>query len=524
MKSSPDAAQVVVVGGGVGGLAAACLLAREGAAVTLLERGPTVGGKMRQIEVDGRPIDSGPTVLTMRWVFDALFERCGARFDERVPVARAEVLARHAWADGARLDLFADRARSADAIGDFAGRKAARDYLAFCDAARKTYEFVEDSFINSQRPTVTGLLAHHGVRLFGGLRHVDGWRSMWSALGKHFGDPRLRQLFARYATYTGSSPFDAPATLNLIAHVEQEGVWLPREGMIAVARGMRALLEELGGQVRCGAEVERLEVTGGRVAAVHVAGGERLAADAVVFNGVPGALADGLLGGAAAPAGERPPQRSLSAITWSMVAPTAGFPLTRHGVFFSDDYPAEFDALFGRRRIPARPTIYVCAQDRGEGLPPVPDGAPERLFVLVCAPAIDGRGPLTPEEIETCETATFDWLRRCGLQVRPTAERTVRTLPRDFARLFPGSAGALYGPPSHGWRAGLQRAGATTSIPGLYLAGGGVHPGAGVPMATLSGCRAAEQVWQDLASTSRSSRVATPGGTSTSSIRTAATG
>ncbi len=524
MEHAHDTTRVVVVGGGVGGLAAACLLARAGVEVTLLERGPAVGGKMRRVEVDGRPIDSGPTVLTMRWVFDALFERCGARFEERVPLEKAEILARHAWADGARLDLFADRARSAEAIGDFAGGKAAREYLAFCDAARRTYDFVEESFINSQRPTVTGLLAHHGVRLFGGLRHVDGWRSMWSALGRHFGDPRLRQLFARYATYTGSSPFEAPATLNLIAHVEQEGVWLPRDGMIAVARGLGALLVELGGRIRCGAAVDRIEVAGGRVVAVHVADGERLPADAVVFNGDPGALADGLLGGAVTAAGERPAQRSLSAITWSMVAPTAGFPLTRHGVFFSDDYPAEFDALFRQRRVPARPTIYVCAQDRGEGLPPVADGAPERLFVLVCAPAIDGRPPLTPEEIETCETVTFDWLRRCGLQVRPKADGTVRTSPQDFARLFPGSAGALYGPPSHGWRAGLQRAGATTSIPGLYLAGGGVHPGAGVPMATLSGCRAAEQLLADLASISRSSRVATAGGTSTSSTPKAAMG
>jgi 1-hydroxycarotenoid 3,4-desaturase len=183
-----------------------------------------------------------------------------------------------------------------------------------------------------------------------------------------------------------------------------------------------------------------------------------------------------------------------------------------HTVFFSDDYEAEFDAIRGGRP-PADPTVYVCAPDRVEA-----DGAPlgpERLFCIVNAPANGDRSPFDPTEAGLCETRTFKRLERCGLSVRRRPESSVVTTPSDFARLFPGTGGALYGRASHGWTASFQRPGSRSRIPRLYLAGGSTHPGPGVPMAAISGILAAASLVSDLASTSTSRRAATRGGMST---------
>jgi 1-hydroxycarotenoid 3,4-desaturase len=198
--------------------------------------------------------------------------------------------------------------------------------------------------------------------------------------------------------------------------------------------------------------------------------------------------------------GTGPAERSLSALTWSLVARTEGFPLARHSVFFSDDYAAEFDHILVKGRLPAKPTVYICAQDRdhpGDW----PDGTPERLLCLVNAPPNGDRHPYSATEVEQCAQRTFSFLNRCGLKLHLRPEASLITTPTDFAALFPGTGGALYGPASHGWKASFNRPGSRTKVPRLYLAGGGAHPGAGVPMAALSGRLAASCILEDLAST-----------------------
>lgn len=511
--------RIVIIGGGVGGLASAALLAARGLDVVVLERAARAGGKMREIEVGGRRVDGGPTVLTMRWVFEELFAACGLRLDEQVRLRRAEVLARHAWPDGSRLDLFADLERSAEAIGALAGQKEADGYRRFCAYARDIYRSVEGPFMTSERPTMRTLLSAAGDLGLGGLLRIDGYRTLWKALGDFFQDPRLLQLFGRYATYCGSSPFQAPATLNVVAHVEREGVWLVEGGMYRMAEALAAAATRAGATIRCGAHVAEIDVSGGHARGVRLSSGELIRAAAVILNGDVGALTKGLLGRAAAKkAPEVGGPRSLSAITWAMTAEARGFPLLHHNVFFSSDYPAEFAELFEAAAVPREPTVYVCAQDRGASAAEGDTSSgkaicgPERLLCLVNAPAAGDSRPLSSQEIRECEARTFNHLRRLGLSLEPSSEPIVTT-PQDFERLFPGTGGALYGPASHGWSSPLSRAGSRTKLRGLYLCGGSVHPGAGVPMATLSGRLAAASVLEDLASTSRSRAAAMPGGT-----------
>ncbi|MEM9196158.1 MAG: FAD-dependent oxidoreductase, partial [Myxococcota bacterium] len=236
-------------------------------------------------------------------------------------------------------------------------------------------------------------------------------------------------------------------------------------------------------------------------------------AEIVVFNGDISALAQGLLGRGAARGNSETPRdgRSLSAVTWAMEAQPEGVELLHHNVFFSANYPAEFDSLLRHGRVPTEPTVYICAQDRAEeSLGTTPEL--ERLLVLVNAPP-NGDEPHRWGEAERtqCTIAMANILRRAGLRLK--SEASIQTTPVEFHRLFPATGGALYGPRSKGSRSVLARTGASTRVRGLYLAGGSVHPGAGVPMAALSGRLAAERILEDQGLTGRFRRAATSGTT-----------
>jgi 1-hydroxycarotenoid 3,4-desaturase len=495
---------VAVVGAGIAGLCTGLELAAQGCRVTVLERAASPGGKLRQAAHSGGAIDAGPTVLTMREVFEQSFRAAGARLEEHLQLRPLGILARHAWGGGAMLDLHADTARSADAIRDFAGSREADGYLRFCADSRRVYETLDHSFLRVEQPSLRTLIAHAGVRGLPQLWRLRAFTSLWRALGRYFRDPRLRQLFGRYATYCGSSPFSAPATLMLVAHVEQAGVWQIDGGMHSLARALSALLLARGATLRCGVEVRQVHLRAGRFNALELADGERLRADAAVFTCDAAAVGSGLFGRDASRAA-RPvsrAQRSLSALTWTACVRTADFELLRHNVFFSDDYAAEFATLQSERRLPRQPTVYVCAQDR-ETVPGLAAGQPERLLCLVNAPPIGDCHEFGSEEVQQCLTRTLATLQRCGLRLLGPPERLRPTTPTDFNRLYPGSGGALYGQATHGWRASFRRPGARTRIPGLYLAGGSTHPGPGLPMAALSGRHAARCLLQDQGLTAR---------------------
>jgi 1-hydroxycarotenoid 3,4-desaturase len=484
----------------MGGLAAAIDLARQGLDVTVCERASVPGGKMREVDVAGAKVAAGPTVFTMRWIFEELFAAAGASLDDYVDVVPADTLARHAWRQGGRLDLFADVERSADAIGDFAGAKDAAGFRSFCARSADIFRTLKPSFIAAERPNPVSLVNRVGLTNLDAMLRTEPFKTMWTALGEHFEDPRLRQLFGRYATYVGSSPWLTPATLMLVAHVEQDGVWLVRGGICRVAEGLQRLAEAQGARVRFGAPVSQIRVENGRAAGVVLDDGERIDADAVVFNGDVSALAQGVLGAGArrAATATTAEQRSLSAITWCLQARTAGFPLVHHNVFFAEDYAREFEAVFRDRTVCEAPTVYICAQDRGEAAEgPVPaDG--ERLLLLVNAPA-DGDVHDFSELLPEVERRTFALLNRCGLEIARRDDAQAVTTPHVFDNIFPATGGALYGRASHGSMASFKRAGARTRVPGLYAAGGSVHPGAGVPMATMSGRLAAGRLLGDLA-------------------------
>ena len=353
---------ILIIGAGVGGLATAARLTALGPEVLVLEKAAAPGGKMRALEVGGGEIDVGPTVLTMRWVFEELFAAVGADFATAVPLKRAGTLARHFWRDGAQLDLFDNVNQSAEAIGAFAGPREAKGYLAFARDAERAYRALDQSFIRAERPNVAQLVARIAKKNPRDLFAFSPFADLWGALQRYFRDPRLLQLFGRYATYCGASPYQASATLMLVAHVEREGVWLVEGGLRRLARALAALAEGAGARIRYDAEVARIVVEGGRAVGVETSQGERIAADAVVFNGDVGALAGGLLGEVADVA---PPQPSLSALTWALRAPSAAAPWRHHNVLFGADYSPRVRRGVPAQRAAARSHhLYLC---RGAG-------------------------------------------------------------------------------------------------------------------------------------------------------------
>ena len=483
----------VVIGAGVGGLCAAIALALAGRDVTVIEAQTHLGGKIRSLPSDAGPVDTGPTVLTMPDVFETLFARAGAKLADYATLIPQPILARHFWQGGAQLDLFTDTAANADAIGRFAGALAARDYLRFDRLTRAMYDAFNVPMMRAGKPKLGAIALAAAKR-----------PAIWPALLPHmtltrwlagqFSDPRLIQLFGRYATYVGGAPQKSPAVLALIWQAEAAGVWAVQGGMAALAAALVRLARERGVQFRCGIAAQHINVQNGRVAAVQLADGSEIMARSVIFNGDPAALTTGLFGqmaqGAVRQSATQP--RSLSANVWAFAAqinPDAP-DLIHHNVFFGGNPAQDFGAI-ARGRIARDPTLYICAQDRSSGDTPM---TIERFEIIMNAASLQVGIPLNPHETDQCQTEMLTQLSRFNLHFQTPPPRAALTTPQGWETLFPASMGAIYGRSPQSLLAPMLRPTAQTRIKGLYLAGGGVHPGAGVPMAALSGQHAAAAI------------------------------
>ncbi len=484
----------IVIGGGVGGLASAIHLQRAGVRVRLLERGERIGGKLREVEVGGRKIVCGPSVLTMRWVFEELFGGA-AQMAERLPLKPVDPLCRHYFPDGSSLDLFTDAERSRAAIEAFSGAADAQAYVRYRAYAARIFEIVRGPFMEKPLPSLLEMMSPRAVW---GMTQIDGMRSLMRALEEFFRDPRLRQLFGRYATYNGSSPYHAPATLSVIAHVENAfGIFACEGGIYRLAEALAARATDLGVEISTGTDVQQILVGDGRVSGVR-AGGAELRADAVVANCDVAHLYQKLLPDSRASrklaAKHQEQELSLSAYLLLAVAAPAPLDLLHHNVFFSGDYRREFAELIDQRRPPADPTVYLCAEDR-----PGTPGSSERLFFLTNAPPLDDRGEAVDwtREAPHCRARVVSVLARHGWKLEPEAFLDVT--PVEFESRSPGSRGALYGLASNSRLAAFHRPpNRMPGMLGLYLAGGSVHPGAGLPMACLSARIASELALSDL--------------------------
>jgi len=498
--------RIAIIGAGIGGLAAALRLASAGFSVDVFEAHASPGGKMRTLPTTAGPVDAGPTVLTMLPVFENLFQAAGTNLEAELTLLRQNRLARHFWRDGTRLDLYADPTRNAHEIEQVFGSTARHDFHAFQSRTKLLFEAFTPIMMEAANPTLTSvtLACLKNPRL---LTTMPTQTTLHKLLKKTFREPKLVQLFGRYATYVGGSPTAAPAILSLIWQSEARGVWQVKGGMQRLAQTVERLARARGARFHYNSPVSEVTTSAGK--AIGLKTKDQIQSfNAILFAGDPAALFQGLLGETVKPAipTSATHPRSHSANVWSFAAKADGAPIGLHNVFFAENATSEFEDL-GQGRTPREPSIYVYAQDRGGET--VPTG-PERFEIILNAPPTSQTKGDTP-----CPTQIFPMLETMGLRFHPQPTLNALTTPSQFNQLFPGSAGSLYGLSPHGMMAAFKRPRARTRIKGLYLTGGGAHPGAGVPMATLSAQHAAAAILSDLTSTSTFPQMATHGGMST---------
>ena len=488
--------RVVVIGAGVGGLAAAARLAAAGHEVTVCEQAETVGGKLGVHHRAGFTFDTGPSLLTMPHVLADTFAAAGASMDERLDLVPVDPIARYRFADGAQVDVPADPQARAAALDDGLSPGAGRDWARFLERGRAIWHAVEQPFL--RQPVDVAALA----RRLPDLPTIAPGRTLRGLACGYLADPRLRMMADRYATYAGSDPRRAPAALATIPYIESAyGAWYVRQGLGTVAHALEARARELGAAVHTGAEVTAVETTGTRVSGVRVGGArqgstleERLPADVVVANVDATHLYGALLSGPQAARHHRrltrrAPSLSGFALLLGVRGHTPG--LAHHNVLFPADYDAEFDALFGRHPRPVRdPTLYVVRPDD----PAVAPVGHEAWFVLANAPVqgrVDWR---VPGATRRYATHLLSVLARRGVDVTDRLDFLETRSPADLADRTRAVGGAIYGTASHGPRAAFLRPANASPINGLHLVGGSAHPGGGVPLVLLSAAIVAEQV------------------------------
>ena len=495
-------AEVLVVGAGIGGLAAALALAARGLPVRVIEAGQRPGGKAGVVEVDGVVIETGPSVLTLPEVFAGLFARAGLRFEEMVGLRRLDWGFRYRYTDGCVIEVAHDPEQTLARIRSTLGPAAEAEMASFLRYSQRIWEAAAPHFVLGPAPTwaaMIGLALRHPRALLA----VDSLRSMAAGIDRHVREPHLRMLLRRYATYNGSDPRRAPATLNCIAHIELAlGGYGVEGGIGALVQALVDAIEARGGIIECGTAVERVLVQGGAAVGLALAGGGQRCGRAVVVNADVGLLRDSALpdAGRHLPAAAAP---SMSGWTGALrAARQADRP--PHEVLFPADYDAEFRDIFDHDRPPATPTVYLCAQERCHGLAGWADA--EQIFVMANAPAEPVGGPRAPEAWAGLEAAVEQRIRAAGLWTEGDS-LVWRRSPTDLAAAFPGSRGAIYGAASNDRFAAFKRPpNRVRTMPGLYLASGSAHPGGGLPLVALSGLAAADCLSDDLGLSASSPR------------------
>jgi phytoene desaturase len=476
---------VAVVGGGVGGLAAAIRLRCRGHGVTVFERNDEVGGKLAVLQRDGYVFDVGPSLLTLPHVFDELFRLAGTSLDDEVALVRLDPQFTYHWPDGSSLTVRDAREATAAEFESFAAG-GGHAWRRFDARGRQIWDVAERTFFTGPMSNPLGLLRR--MRSPFDLRAIDPMRTLWAAAGV-FSDPRLRQWAGRYATYSGSSPMHAPATLACIPHIEARfGCWYTVGGLGALRDALARVATRLGVEVRTGTDVAAIEADARRVTGLLTASGERVAADIVVANVDAEHLYADLLPDRRALRRVRRAGRSTSGFVVCVGAHGTTPGIGHHNVWFSADSVREFAAI-DAGRLADDPTIYACVSSVTDPTQ-APDGC-ENWFVLVNTP------PSAVVDVARYQALVLDRLAARGVDLRDRIEVVAMLTPADIEARDRSLGGAIYGTSSNGRRAAFLRPANRGPRRGLYLVGGSSHPGGGLPLVAMSARIVADMVEGD---------------------------
>lgn len=472
--------KIVFAGAGLGGLAAAIRLARAGHAVEVWEKNDGPGGKLKELRADGFSWGTGPSLLTMPHVLRELFAAAGERLEDHLELVRLDSCCRYFWTDGTVID-------------EDAAFWARPEVARFLDYARGIYELSGEAYLNRPPSDFWRAFTPHNWPKLRHLGKVATFRTLAQEVGRRITDPHLRQIFLRFATYNGSSPYLTPATFNIIPYVEAGfGAWYVRGGMPRIVEALAALARRTGVTFRF-----NTTVTGWNTGEAIAHDGHRTKADRLVCNGDVLTSANGFLAPHFSSEARRrllQPDLSTSGFILFQGVRECDPRLGHHNIFFSDDYPTEFAEIHEQRISPREPTIYISVSARTDSTH-APEGH-DNYFVLVNVPARDPAQPWTADEARDYRNLVVQRLERFGLA--DLANRIVTEqifTPGDFAARDLAWHGSLYGWASHSIGTSLFRP--PLHAPGLrdvYFTGGTTHPGGGIPLVLLSGKMVADLI------------------------------
>ncbi|WP_210608374.1 phytoene desaturase family protein [Priestia flexa] len=489
--------KVIIVGSGLGGLSAAVRLASDGYKVTVLEQGERIGGKLNMRSGKGFSFDTGPSILTMPWVLEQLFESAGKNVHDYMSIKRVEPQWRTFFTDGTQIDLTSDLPKMITEIQ----KCAPEDVNGFFDYLSYAHKMYESNLKSFYKKSLTGLNDLRSMHTVKELLQMDPMKSMDATTRKYFSSKHLRQLFNFLIMYIGSSPYHAPAVLTQLAHVQLGlGIFYVQGGMYKIAEGIGKLLDELGVEIKLSTPVERITTEGSKASGVVLKNGESLAADLVVSNLEVIPTYKTLL--------KDHPQAKQHTEQLAKYEPTVSGlvlllgvnkkyeQLAHHNFFFSKDQKQEFDTIFNEGEIASDPTIYIGVSSKSDPTQ-APDGK-ENLFILTHVPPLKEGEDWSAIE-EQYRDVVLTKLEAMGLNgLRNSIEFEERFTPNTLQQLYGANGGSIYGVATDRKKNGGFKIPARSQIlSNLYFVGGSTHPGGGVPMVTLSGQLTADAINED---------------------------
>jgi diapolycopene oxygenase len=509
MDKATERTRVGVIGGGLGGLAAACTLAARGYQVVVFEKSAWLGGKAAVLAERGFRFDMGPTILTVPSVLRRIFAEAGRNLEDYLDLIRLDPQWRCFFADGSTLDLVEnvdDMAMSLDSYAQ--GRNSGNGYRDFIAYSERLHRISERYYFWKSIGGIGDMIDPKfgfSLSILGDVLSMRMGRSVASTVRKYNPDPRVAQMLDHFTQYVGSCPEQSPAVLCGIAHMQtQEGIWYPRGGTRAVPEALVKLGEELGVEYRTETCIARVLVEGGRVTGVETDAGEQVELAAVVSNADSVRTHRDLLAETAPKTARRFEHRRSYEPACSGVVLYLGLSkcydhLLHHDFVFSRDPHEEFDFIYKTGEPAPDPTCYLASTARTEPETAPPGG--DALYVLVHTPYLRPHhdwSRMLPEY----RRVILNKLKTIG-KMPDIDDRIVyesALTPQDIHDRYRVLNGAIYGLASHGkWRGAFKPANRSRDLKGLYLAGGASHPGPGMPMVLMSGWIAADTLDQDKA-------------------------
>lgn len=481
--------RIAVIGSGLGGLSAALKLSHQGFQVDVYEKLDRPGGKAGELKKKGFRFDTGPSLLTLPNVFSDLLKSVEEDIDEYLNFNRLDPITRYFFEDGTILDAYSEKERFAEEVEDKLGED--QDVvMRYLDRCKRTYEAATPLFMFKPLHEMSTLASTRTFEAFLKTPKLDAFRTMHTVNSKWFKDPRTVQLFDRYATYNGSSPYLTPATFNLIQHVEYDmGGYSVKGGIHMIPRTLKRIAEKKGAVFHFGIEVEGIRREGGAVTGLDVSG-EFMKYDAVISNSDVTGTYRKLLKDKESNASRKymklEPSSSGQVFFWGIGKNFRK--LKDNNIFFSRDYRKEFEDIWSGKKCPDDPTVYINITSKSDP-EDSPDGK-ENWFVLVNVPYISGQN--WKKERERVRGSILERLGSVLGNVEGLIEVEEHLGPEEIMDAYGGNRGSIYGISSNNRASAfLRQANRSRNFKGLFFAGGSAHPGGGMPLVTLSGIHAA---------------------------------